>query len=75
MAIFLGFPCWATAGQVQEPTEKANPTNHMHPGRRRCFYLAAARQTSWELSDNLGGKLPPVPSRREVCLAWALDWR
>jgi hypothetical protein len=26
-----------------EPTGKSNPTNHMYPGRRRCFYLAVLK--------------------------------
>src|SRR6266851_597206 len=30
----------APARHGREPTAKSNPTNHMHPGRRRCFYLA-----------------------------------
>jgi hypothetical protein len=38
--IFLGFSRRAAAGHGRGPTGKSNPTKHMHPDRRRCFYLA-----------------------------------
>jgi len=33
----------APAGHWWEPTKNSNPTNHMHLGRRRCFYLAVLK--------------------------------
>ena len=35
--VLSGSRAWAGADK-----KKSNPTNHMHPGRRRCFYLAVA---------------------------------
>jgi hypothetical protein len=49
----LAFRSNAPAGHWWEPTENSNPTNDMHPGRRRCFYLAVLK------SGNRASGRPP----------------
>jgi len=51
--IFVGFSRRAAAGHGREPTKNSNPTNHMHLGRRRCFYLAVLK------SGNRASGRPP----------------
>ena len=46
----LCFRSIALAGHWWEPTKNSNPTNHMPPGRRRCFYLAVLKSGKSGLS-------------------------